>query len=163
MARGHIWRGSNPRRADTVTDTGKSPIRLTGDRQTDRIPWETQPQHSSLSLGSATCVSVHVHRVLGPPSCHGQPQAPGHMVPMSQSQRTCSLSRKTQPLGEPGGVTLTPIPSTSSKKPYFSSSALSGSSIPPWILPFPRWFIYEMTHRLLMLPTRISWKQRCHL
>lgn len=162
MARGHIWRGSNPRRADTVTDTGKSPIRLTGDRQTDRIPWETQPQHFSLSLGSATCVSVHVHRVLGPPSCHGQPQAPGHMVPMSQSQRTCSLSRKTQPLGEPRDHIDTNSFHQQQKALFFQLGSV-WEQYPALDPPIPRWFIYEMTHRLLMLPTRISWKQRCHL
>lgn len=69
---------------------------------------------------------------------------------------------KPNPSGSPG-VTLIPIPATSSKKLCFSSLALSGSSILPWIPPSPRWFIYEMTHRLLMFPKRIRWKQHCHL
>lgn len=128
----HIWRGSNPHPLGTVTDTGKSPVRLTGDRQTDLIPWETQTSQSYLSLGSTACVSAHVHRVLGPPSGHDQPEAPGHLVPMLQpapSNRTLSphvskdllpvQKNPESPSGSPG-VTLTPIPSASSKKLYFS-------------------------------------------
>lgn len=69
---------------------------------------------------------------------------------------------KPNPLGRPG-VTLTPIPATSSKNFVFLAWLCLEAASCPGSPPSPRWFIYEMTHRLLMFPKRIGWKQHCHL
>lgn len=140
----HIWHGSNPPSC-WYSDRHWQISCQTHRRQTDRqaLPLgkpgpNTPPcplvvQHvclpmctGSLALQHVTTSPRHQDRWS---SSYNQSPATGHRVPMSQSQRTCSLSRKTQPLGEPRGHIDTN--SSSSKKLSFSSLALSGSSILP--------------------------------
>lgn len=92
--------------------------------------------------------------------CHHQSQAPGHADLISQPQRTCSLPGKTQPqpLWGAQGSRSHQFPPPAAQSFNFPSQLRLGAAFCLGSPPSPRWFIYEMTHRLLTLPTRIRWK-----
>lgn len=91
---------------------------------------------------------------LVPPACHNQPQTQGHMVLMSQPEGTFSLPGKTHSqrlCGAPGSYSHQfPLPAAQSFR--FPAQLQLGAAASSFDAPpSPRWFIYRMTHRLLML------------